>query len=161
MLMQRSHVSTDRARTAARCAVIAVGATLVSAIALSSAEAAAPAHGTVTGNGVNVRNAPSLSGAVVGTKNKGDRVAIYCSHKDMANIVWDEIQVSAPQWIAASYVHVDSGVVPPCDGLGGPGSGVTEPITTPNGGTIIAVGPIITFNNQGHGNNAAATRPSN
>ena len=123
MLKQRPLIPAGWARTALRCGVVALGAGLVSAAAAVSAQAAAPAHGTITGNGVNVRNAPSLNGTVVGSKNRGDRVAMYCSHRDSADRLWDEIQVSAPQWVAAEYVRVDSGAVPACDGLGDAATG--------------------------------------
>jgi uncharacterized protein YraI len=114
---QRLLFSTGRANAAVKCGVVALGAGLLSVTAMSGAHAAAPAHGTVTGTGVNVRSSPSLQGAIVGHKNKGDHVAVYCSFRSSDGIVWDEIQVSS-QWIAAAYVHVDSGTVPVCDGLG-------------------------------------------
>lgn len=130
MLKQRPRTPAGWTRIAGRCAVIALGAGLAGTVAAAGAEAAAPAHGTITGNGVNVRNAPSLNGAVVGQKNKGDRVAMYCSYRDNTNRLWDEIQVSSPQWVAAEYVHVDSGIIPACDGLAaGPADVGTEPTT--------------------------------
>jgi hypothetical protein len=117
MSNQRPLISTGRVGAVLKCGVVALGAGLLSIAATGSAHAAAPAHGTVTGTGVNVRSSPSLQGAIVGHKNKGDHVAAYCSFRSSDGIVWDEIQVSS-QWIAASYVHVDSGTVPVCDGLG-------------------------------------------
>lgn len=61
--------------------------------------------GTVTGNGVNIRNAAGIGNAVVGSANKGDKVTVY-EQTTVGNTPWGRIGTN--RWICMNYVKLDS-----------------------------------------------------
>ena len=61
--------------------------------------------GTVTGNGVNVRQAAGIGSTRVGSLNKGARVTVY-EQTTVGNTPWGRIGTN--RWICMNYVKLDS-----------------------------------------------------
>jgi hypothetical protein len=119
MLQQRPHTPSGWVGALRRGAVALGAVGLLSATSLTSVQAAAspaaaPAHGTVTANSLNVRNEPSLKGKVLREVHKGNHLDLFCEITS-DNIHWYKINPTQQEWVDAAFVHVDSGKVPPCN----------------------------------------------
>lgn len=67
---------------------------------------ASTCHYTVTGNGVAVRESPSLSSVILKQKNRGDRVTGPCRHASGSGYVWAAVHCNCARDDIGWMVHL-------------------------------------------------------